>query len=215
MIDKNLSKEQLVETLEYYKSLVLQWKKEADEERAKRFSAELKLFGLDAKTLTTEDKKLTEEGVRILTERLRAHFQQPVMPISQYCDALKTWEHCMWERMVHLSKELYPSGNPAALDEELDRLKERQILREEPTERDFKLQKLKHYQEVSEQINYVFLQIRKSALLDRLLYVGEKLRTKRCPKHDGVWSGLFGTCEHNCELTGWIREPAMVEAESS
>lgn len=49
--------------------------------------------------------------------------------------------------------------------------------------------------------------IQKSNLLWRLIYGGEPLRTKKCPVHQGHWSGLphpDNDCEHGCELTGWI-----------
>lgn len=54
----------------------------------------------------------------------------------------------------------------------------------------------------------------KSALLGRLIYGGEKLRTKRCPVHDGKWSGcawnLTCGCGDNADgsggnVTGWLR----------
>jgi hypothetical protein len=64
----------------------------------------------------------------------------------------------------------------------------------------------------AEQIDYVFLQISKSCLLDRLLYGGEKLRTRKCPDpdHDGHWRGLESPgnyCKHGCGFTGWLPEP--------
>jgi hypothetical protein len=52
------------------------------------------------------------------------------------------------------------------------------------------------------------LYIVKSNLLDRLVYGGEPLRTRMCPKHKGKWSGLpspGNDCE--CDLTGWLPEP--------
>lgn len=58
----------------------------------------------------------------------------------------------------------------------------------------------------------------KSCLLDRLIYCGEPLRTRKCPIHEGVWSGVnFGAnrCPHHCEgrcgcTTGWMPEPKAV-----
>jgi hypothetical protein len=58
-------------------------------------------------------------------------------------------------------------------------------------------------------MNSVRISIKKSNLLARLIYGGEKLRTKECPIHKGKWNGqamLMG-CEHNCDGTGWLREP--------
>lgn len=50
---------------------------------------------------------------------------------------------------------------------------------------------------------------RKSNLLWRLLYAGEKLRTRKCPEHDGHWSGCKPEpCPHGCsfgsDVTGWL-----------
>lgn len=50
----------------------------------------------------------------------------------------------------------------------------------------------------------VRLAITKSNLLARLIYAGEELRTRECPKHKGRWSGILA-CEHGCDYTGWIR----------
>lgn len=52
----------------------------------------------------------------------------------------------------------------------------------------------------------------KSSMLDRLLYGREKLRTVKCPKHDGRWTGIpmppdwpnSNHCKHGCQLTGWL-----------
>lgn len=48
----------------------------------------------------------------------------------------------------------------------------------------------------------------KSNLLYRLIYLGQPLRTKKCPKHDGHWSGcdFQGTCECQVgtDVTGWL-----------
>lgn len=51
--------------------------------------------------------------------------------------------------------------------------------------------------------------IKKSNLLARLIYNGEKLRTKECPEHKGEWNGhaMLTGCAHHCDGTGWLREP--------
>ena len=59
----------------------------------------------------------------------------------------------------------------------------------------------------------LWIDIRKSCLLDRLIYAGEPLRTRRCPIHEGEWSGLWRDepcpegCSFGAQLTGWIAEP--------
>lgn len=56
----------------------------------------------------------------------------------------------------------------------------------------------------------VLRQISKSNFLDRLIYQGEKKRTRMCPVHKGTWSGLQGDswdiCLHGCDKTGWLPE---------
>lgn len=55
--------------------------------------------------------------------------------------------------------------------------------------------------------------IQKSALLWRLIYRGEKLRTVECPKHKGKWHGPewigMETCPHDCDGTGYLRSSAV------
>jgi hypothetical protein len=51
--------------------------------------------------------------------------------------------------------------------------------------------------------------VEKSCLLARLIYCGEPLRTRRCPLHQGRWSGIgLDPCPHGCnhgmQYTGWI-----------
>lgn len=58
----------------------------------------------------------------------------------------------------------------------------------------------------------VFLQIRKSNLLWRMIYCGEPLRKDRCPEHKGRWSGCNlpedtsckGVCMFGGNVTGWL-----------
>lgn len=55
----------------------------------------------------------------------------------------------------------------------------------------------------------IIVDIHKSCLLDRLIYVGEEVRTEKCPKHKGEWNGksFNGDCECaavcGC-VTGWL-----------
>ncbi len=52
-----------------------------------------------------------------------------------------------------------------------------------------------------------WIDIRKSNLLYRLLYLGEPLRTVPCPIHRGRWQGGLEPCTQ-CQGTGWLPEPA-------
>jgi hypothetical protein len=69
-------------------------------------------------------------------------------------------------------------------------------------------------------LTHLRLSLEKSNLAFRLLYLGEKVRTKKCPVHDGHWTFGFpdgindgkGTCEHcmsagnGWNIPGWIYE---------
>lgn len=111
---------------------------------------------------------MTDAEAMDLREKLAAHYGQPVMPVSDYCDALQTWF------------DIRARGLSADAGYEQLRM---------------------------------LTDLRKSALLGRLIYGGEKLREVKCPQHDGRWSGLeFGphgnspgnVCPHGCGLTGWL-----------
>jgi len=66
--------------------------------------------------------------------------------------------------------------------------------------------KYRHGSTYHEHLQHIYIDIRKSNLLARLLFGGEKLRTKKCPIHQGHWSGA-GRCEYHCEMTGFLPEP--------
>ncbi len=53
---------------------------------------------------------------------------------------------------------------------------------------------------------FIHLALTKSNLLHRLIYLGEKLRTRQCPVHMGRWSGCGQNCICNSgmNVTGWL-----------
>ena len=109
-----------------------------------------------------------------MLDRLTKYFGEPVMPVSRYCDALRTWARAVGE-------------NGYGADHRLP-----------------------------EAIAQVELAVSKSNLLARLIYGGEELRTKKCPVHNGHWSGcIFETpicatpeypdgCLSGADVTGWL-----------
>jgi hypothetical protein len=70
----------------------------------------------------------------------------------------------------------------------------------------------KDYTRVDESaIDVLRLAIYKSNLLYRMVYLGEPLRTIKCPTHDGHWSGMHFSDKPPCEctdragnITGWL-----------
>src|SRR5215216_1892787 len=55
----------------------------------------------------------------------------------------------------------------------------------------------KQLKQLADDYRQHFITIRKSNFLYRLLYLGERVRTEKCPEHKGKWSGY-----------GWRRECA-------
>lgn len=45
-----------------------------------------------------ETSPLTDERAAEMLEQLTAHFGVPVMPLTRYCDALRTWAKCIIDR---------------------------------------------------------------------------------------------------------------------
>ena len=86
-----------------------------------------------------------------------------------------------------------------------------EIVHKDPTPRERQIMELLSDEEADHQVDRTFLSIRKSNLLARLLYAGEKLRSQACPEHKGKWSGIEWPdkpCPHKCQMTGWVQEPA-------
>jgi hypothetical protein len=57
--------------------------------------------------------------------------------------------------------------------------------------------------------DFMRIAIRKSCLLNRLIYAREPLRTEMCPEHKGKWSGcvwekLECGCQFGPNVTGWL-----------
>lgn len=93
-----------------------------------------------------------------------------------------------------------------------DFLKQWALLASTPYPEEQHDQENKIRQESGERARDVFLQIRKSNLLWRLIYAGEPLRTVPCPEHKGRWSGCNkpedtackGACMFESNVTGWL-----------
>lgn len=87
-----------------------------------------------------------------------------------------------------------------------------------PTDDEIRIGWRKQFQE-----HWLFIRrsISKSCLLDRLLYGGEKIRTKICPVHKGHWSGCIPSdqitcgCDHGICITGWLKNADDPESHNS
>lgn len=108
---------------------------------------------------------------------------EPTLPLKDFCKALQTWQQLyksdfQFERAVHpglIDIIEYPNGAKA--------------IKVAP----------------SELISWVFLQITKSCLLDRMIYGKEQPSQTPCPVHKGKWSGIHfiwpGSVWHNIDGT--------------
>ncbi len=110
---------------------------------------------------------------------LTHYFNEPVLPMSRYCGAFEAWLTAI------------------------------QVLnaREPRDEHDKKEHRVGHAW--AQFISDIKLSISKSSMLGRLLYGGEKHRTRECPEHKGKWSGMEhpeNPCPHGCNFVGWLPE---------
>jgi hypothetical protein len=124
------------------------------------------------------DEKLTNDEAEALLKKLSRHFREPVLPMRRYCDGLRTWADCI--------VELNAPGRTFG--------------------RDYGEESYKFGASYAGDLAHILRDISKSSLLARILYGGERLRTRPCPEHQGKWSGI-GSCPYGCGDTGWIQEP--------
>lgn len=167
--------------------------------------------------MTPKVEPLTDAEAEAMLARLSAHYRMPVMPIARYCAALRTWQGALYDRVQRIKADLYPKlvDTTAPMPEQeaalaLYRAEEKCV--PEDDRRRFRIGELRAAESMSDAVDFAFMSITKSALLDRLLYRGESLRSRMCPKHKGKWSGIEwgpeNACPHGCQLTGWLPEPA-------
>jgi len=155
---------------------------------------------------------------------LSRYYGKPVMPVDRYCSALETWAEALASRTHRLMESLYPGiydrvREPFSLEADLRSLQawklhdaEKRVERDDGlprSPRDQQLLELRSQEHQLGQIHYVFTQIHKSNLLHRLLYQGQRLRSRPCPEHKGTWSGCHWEalpcgCQDGANVTGWL-----------
>lgn len=116
--------------------------------------------------------------VKVYEKELEEYYEEPVRPVSQYCDAFYVWREQI--------SELYKNSSDDS---------------------EFEKHRLNQWGDILKALNTLQIPITKSSYLGRRIYGGERHRTKMCPVHKGVWSGLpFKKEPCGCDLTGWIYE---------
>lgn len=129
---------------------------------------------------------LTAEQVAEYTDALTRHHGEPVRPVSHYCEAFTAWSRAIGAKVRRIE-------NGEESDSEAG-----------------------YYKAISDALFTLTIPIYKSNLLARLIYGGEKLRTKPCPEHKGRWSGCeYGPIPCGCgagmNVTGWLAESPEAE----
>ncbi len=127
---------------------------------------------------------IPEDKVKEMFSLLREYYGEPVKPLSRFCNAIDSWIHAI--RTACQEKKAASEGKP------------------------WNHQGSEYY----EYLSHIRIDIAKSALLSRLMFMDEKLRTKKCPEHKGElamheWIGFPDApqCDHLCGGTGWLPEP--------
>jgi hypothetical protein len=121
---------------------------------------------------------MTDPEAKEMLALLSKHFGEPVLPLGKVCNAVYGWMRCIEEANARAKlTKAWAQGS--------------------------------NYSDHLTQIRH---DIMKSALMGRLIYGGEKVRTKMCPLHHGkqemhIHLGAEPQCPHECDGTGWLREP--------
>lgn len=123
---------------------------------------------------------MTDEEAQAALVALRTHFKEPVLPLSKFCEAMTTWFRALEKNNTDEALRVIRDPHPWRPDNQ-------------------------HGHKYHEHIPKILVDIKKSNLLARLLFGGEKLRTEMCPTHKGHWSGT--DCEEGCQGTGWLLPP--------
>lgn len=134
---------------------------------------------------------MTDDQATEMLLELRAHFKEPVLPMSKFCGAMRSWFECIVQN--NTNQELIV---------------------------DLKHPEYQHGHEYYKILRRLEIDITKSNLLWRLLYGNQQVRKTKCPEHKGRWSGCTAEpCEHGCsnglDITGWIAEPEDQDKEKA
>lgn len=162
--------------------------------------------------LSKEDKKFelaagrslsAEEAERMLV-RLKGYFKEPVQPVSKYCKALRTWQKLLEERLDRERFRLFPDTAPGT-EASQAKIAWAEYYTALNAEFSDEYSNLQHYHLMVDYVRYVFIQISKSNLLYRLIYLGKEPMKEMCPVHKGRWSGIPSEPpECGCDALGWL-----------
>lgn len=148
---------------------------------------------------------LATDSIERMEEALRIHYKEPVRPVSHYCKAFEDWGNVLRERLAEIEKE------PEEHAENCNSIKNPPPGGYCNCARYWSEQDKRWMTPVVEALNHLQLPIRKSNLLFRLIYLGEPLRTEKCPEHKGHWTGCWFDrscdCQSGYDVTGWLPTP--------
>lgn len=152
---------------------------------------------------------LTPEQAEAMLKQLSEHYRTPVMPVSRYCASLQAWRRAQSDRVARLRANTFLGIEGPPDDLQTQAAKDSYWAWKKSGS--YGYQELRELEVELLAIDNLNRRVLKSNLLARLIYGGEKIRTRMCPKHKGVWSGMpSSNCEHGCQHTGWLPEPEAV-----
>lgn len=140
------------------------------------------------------ETKLTDAEAEAMLRQLSEHYDMPVMPVGDFCKKVRQW--------VYAIQQQYREAEEAAVTEE--------------SKYGLRFTQGGQY---ATMLSRILIDIEKSGLMYRLLYLNEDLRTEKCPEHKGemdtqVWVGI-NTCQHGCQGSGWLPNKTNDNKENS
>jgi hypothetical protein len=131
-----------------------------------------------------EDQILDHERAERMRNALSEFYEERVCTVSMHCGALYQWLDVVQKSGYAANDLAYSLGLPE----------------------EWSIESKRHY--ASAAMGRMVLMLRKSDLAYRLVYLGEKVRTEKCPGCKGRWGRPHGSrSEHElcvCDGTGWI-----------
>ena len=156
---------------------------------------------------------LPQEQVEYMERLLTRHYGCRVTSVERYCDGFRAWQSAIEDKVKRMEakEERYYAWPVQRQEDWSDEEYEKWVKYYEEEEQ----REIDRWKAVLEALKLLYLPIYKSCLLNRLIYMGETLRSKQCPIHKGRWSGYaWGQSECECSLgsadiTGWLPEDEL------
>lgn len=154
---------------------------------------------------------MTNDEAEDLLRQLGEHYGEPVMPVGRYCAALQMWAYAVRDRAERAKRELFPGLYSESVEERATAADAYRGAHHARALQSDAVRDMIRHEDTADTVDRVFLMVRKSNLLHRLIYQGQAIRTVPCPTHKGTWSGCTWAagaercaCVDGCNVTGWL-----------